>query len=65
LCPQVSQLQALREQLQQELSAARRQLQELGAAQDGLRAQVKGRAREGRGREGRAALKGMVFSLVG
>jgi hypothetical protein len=38
--PQTSQLERLCEQLQQELIAARGQLQELGAAQDGLRAQV-------------------------
>jgi septal ring factor EnvC (AmiA/AmiB activator) len=37
---QASQLDQLREQLQQELAAARQQLLELGAAQDGLRAQV-------------------------
>ena len=42
LLSQASQLERLREQLQQELTAARSQLQELGAAQDGLRAQVCG-----------------------
>lgn len=39
---QASQLDQLREQLQHELAAARQQLLELGAAQDGLRAQVGG-----------------------
>ena len=40
LLSQASQLERWREQLQQELTSARSQLQELGAAQDGLRAQV-------------------------
>ena len=37
---QASQLARLRDQLQQDLAAARQQLQELGAAQAGLQAQV-------------------------
>lgn len=37
---QANQLDRLKEQLQHELASAKQQLQELGAAQDGLRAQV-------------------------
>lgn len=40
LSVQASQLEALRVQLQQELTNAKQRLQELGAAQDGLMAQV-------------------------